>query len=724
MSFFEERQKQKKALEDEAFIKSFQNLAGAVLGEKTEGIQDSERLHLIRIIEELGRYLDICIPYSSHPDLSVEWYQEEYFRPQGIMWRKVHLSDFWYRNVTGIMLGEFADGERVVLFPSGIGGYCYKDPRTGSRIRITKKNAGLFKPEATLYYRTLPIRPIGKRDVAAFIRKCVSIPETLMLIAATAAVMVLGMVTPAMTKLLLSDVAVSGDLRMLNVILAILLIITGASFVMTSIKQLLLARLSTKVAVPLQAAFMMRILTAPAGELKHFTAGDMGNRIGSMYNNMKTLLNMFLSILLTAVCSLLCFIQMFVFAPGPAGIALIITAVLAALYTLILYRQTVISADRMSAQAEEAGLTYSLIDGMAKITLSGAEKRAFSVWADVYRKSIRTLYNPPLLLKISGMLTPVIMLAGTMLLYLTAVTTHVSQADFYAFLSSYGILTSAMTMISSGSSRFAAALPVFRMLEPVMRCDPESDSEKEVVQNLKGDISFQNVTFGYVDHMPPVLENLNLDIHAGEYVAIVGATGCGKSTIVRLMLGFETPDHGGIYYDGKNIKSLDLTSLRRNIGTVLQNGEVFQGTIYSNITIAGTGLTEEDAWEAARIAGIADDIDRMPMKMNTPLPDGGRGVSGGQLQRLLIARAIVSKPKILIFDEATSALDNITQKAVSEALGTMQCTRIVIAHRLSTVQNCDRILCLEKGGIVEEGTYDGLIKKDGFFAELVRRQRL
>ena len=193
---------------------------------------------------------------------------------------------------------------------------------------------------------------------------------------------------------------------------------------------------------------------------------------------------------------------------------------------------------------------------------------------------------------------------------------------------------------------------------------------------------------------------------------------------MRLLLGFEKPDYGDIFYDGKNLKALDETSLRRKIGTVLQSGEIFQGTIFSNITVSGTDLTEEDAWEAAEIAGIADDIRRMPLKMNTPLPDGGRGVSGGQKQRLLIARAIVSKPSVILFDEATSALDNVTQKAVSDAIGEMPCTRVVIAHRLSTIKNCDRILCLDKGHIVEEGTYEELISHNGFFSKLVNRQQI
>ena len=548
----------------------------------------------------------------------------------------------------------------------------------------------------------------------------VSPAELMWLLCTTVGALLLSMVTPAMTKLLTSHVAELGDLQMLYVVLAVLLLVTGAAFLVTAMKQLVLSRIGTKVAVPLQAAFMMRILSAPAGELRDFSAGDLGSRVGVMYSSLKTLLDMFLSIMLTAACSFICFPQMFHYAPGPAMIALLVTLALIILYALVIRTRFHVSEDRMRFQAQESGLTYNLIEGMQKIILSGAEKRAFSVWARVYRRSIRTIYDPPMLLKIFGVLTPVILLAGTIGIYPTAVHGGLSQSSFYAFLSSYAILTGALTMISTNAVNFADALPVFRMMKPVMDMAPEVGEQKEVVEKLRGNIALRDISFRYDDGSPNILENLNIEIQSGEYVALVGATGSGKSTILRL----ETPDHGEVLYDGKNLNTLDVTSVRRKIGTVLQDGEVLRGTILSNITVSDAGLTEDDAWAAAEIAGIAEDIRRMPMKMYTPLPDNGQGVSGGQKQRLLIARAVAAKPTVLYFDEATSALDNVTQKAVSDAIGEMACTRFVIAHRLSTVQNCDRILCLDQGHIVEEGSYEELMQKQGFFAELVKRQQI
>lgn len=724
MSTFDERQRAKGKLEDEMLIESFYKLANVVVKKPVGGAPGSERLQMAAAMDDLGSCLNVTIPYASNPDLTEEWYQEECFRPQGIMWRTVQLKESWYEDAIGAMLGSLADGTPVVLMPAGSRGCLYRDPETGRKVRVTRANAGLFRPEATLYYRPLPQRKIDMGDVWAFIWKCMSRREVLAVLAATVAVTLLSMVSPYMTKLLTSSVVETSDQLLLTAILFVLILVSVAYFLVSSIKQLLLASVGTKVALPVQAAFMMRVLIAPAGQIRGFSAGDLGTRVGNLYNNVKSLVNMILSMLLTAVCSFICVPQMLSYAPSLVGVALIIAFILIALYAVVIKKQVDVSTDRLMYQAEESGLTYSLIDGMQKITLSGAEKRAYSLWARVYRKSMQPVYDPPFLLKVFSTLTPIIMLAGTIVMYAIAATTGVSQSDFYAFLSSYSILTGALSTIGSSATGFAQSLPTFHILKPVMDFQPETGEGLEVVKELKGNISLRNVTFRYAEDLPPVLEDLNIEIQSGEYVAIVGPTGCGKSTVLRLLLGFETPNRGEVLYDGKNLKSLDLTSLRRRIGTVLQDGEVFKGTIFSNITIAGTDLAEDDAWQAAEVAGIAEDIRAMPMKMNTPLSDGGRGVSGGQKQRLLIARAIVSKPSVLFFDEATSALDNETQKAVSDRIGEAPCTRLVIAHRLSTVEDCDRILCLNQGHIVEEGTYDELMQKGGFFAELVRKQQL
>lgn len=369
-------------------------------------------------------------------------------------------------------------------------------------------------------------------------------------------------------------------------------------------------------------------------------------------------------------------------------------------------------------------MTYALITGIQKIKLAGAEKRAFARWGNLYAQSAKMTYDPPMFLKLNSVISLAISLTGTLVMYYMSVRAGLSVADYYAFNTAYGMVSGAFLSLAGIALSAAQIRPILTMVQPFFDAVPEVSDGKQVIERLSGSIELNNVSFRYNENMPLILDDLSLKIRPGQYVAIVGRTGCGKSTLLRLLLGFEKPQKGAIYYDGKDLERIDLRSLRRRIGVVMQNGKLFQGDIYSNIVISAPWLSQQDAWEAAELTGIAEDIRRMPMGMNTVISEGSGGISGGQRQRLMIARAIAPKPKILMFDEATSALDNITQKKVSESLDRLKCTRIVIAHRLSTIRQCDRILVLDHGRIVEDGTYDELIASDGFFAELVARQRL
>jgi ABC-type bacteriocin/lantibiotic exporter with double-glycine peptidase domain len=260
------------------------------------------------------------------------------------------------------------------------------------------------------------------------------------------------------------------------------------------------------------------------------------------------------------------------------------------------------------------------------------------------------------------------------------------------------------------------------MVKPIFDAVPETDESKKIVTSISGNIELSNITFRYTEGGPIILDNINLKTNPGDYIAIVGRSGCGKSTLLRVLLGFEKPQAGAVYYDGYDLETLDVRSVRQCFGVALQNGKLFSGDIFSNIIITAPWSTLDDAWRAARMAGIEADIKAMPMGMHTMISEGSGGISGGQRQRLLIARALVSNPKTLLFDEATSALDNITQKHVTDSLSELGCTRIVIAHRLSTVKNCDRIIVMDKGKIAEEGNFDELMEKKGLFYEFAQRQ--
>ena len=365
-----------------------------------------------------------------------------------------------------------------------------------------------------------------------------------------------------------------------------------------------------------------------------------------------------------------------------------------------------------------------MVSGIQKLRLAGTVWRAFGRWGKMYAESATLTYNPPIFLKLGSVISTAITLIGTMLMYYLAIRNHVSVSEYYAFNSAYGMVSGAFLSLTGIAASIAQIRPILEMAKPIMETVPEIDESKAMVTRLSGGIELNNVSFRYREDMPLILDNLTLKIRPGQYVAIVGRTGCGKSTLMRILLGFEQPQKGAVYYDGRDLRTLDPKSLRRRIGSVMQDGKLFRGDVFSNIVISAPWLTLSDAWEAAEIAELAEDIRHMPMGMNTLISEGQGGISGGQRQRLMIARAVAAKPRILMFDEATSALDNLTQKQVSEALDQMKCTRIVIAHRLSTIRQCDRIIVLDSGHIIEDGTYEELIAKNGFFADLVSRQRL
>ena len=378
-----------------------------------------------------------------------------------------------------------------------------------------------------------------------------------------------------------------------------------------------------------------------------------------------------------------------------------------------------LSKRQMELSSKMSGMTYQFLTGVQKIKLSGSETRAFSRWLNHYTKEAALSYNPPKFILFNGVISSAISLIGTIVMYFFAVQSNVSVADYTAFNAAYGMLSGALMSVANIALTTARIEPILEMAKPIMETQPEVSEGKQLITKISGDIELSHVSFRYEDNSPLVVDDLSLKIRPGQYVAIVGKTGCGKSTLLRLLLGFEKPQKGAVYYDGKDIETVDLRSLRKKIGVVTQNGKLFQGDIYSNIVISAPYLSVDDAWKAAEIADIADDIRRMPMGMHTIISEGAGGISGGQKQRLMIARAVAPDPKILMFDEATSALDNITQKKVSEALDSLKCTRIVIAHRLSTIKQCDRIIVLDGGKIIEDGTLTkNYSLKKAFFTNL------
>jgi ATP-binding cassette subfamily C protein len=300
--------------------------------------------------------------------------------------------------------------------------------------------------------------------------------------------------------------------------------------------------------------------------------------------------------------------------------------------------------------------------------------------------------------------------------------TPLQAGAFIAFSTAFGSLSQGMMSTIQAIIQINAIKPMYEMSKPILNTLSEYDEMKANPGKLQGKIRVSHLNFKYSEEGPLVLHDVSMDIKAGEYVALVGSSGSGKSTLFRMLLGFEKPESGQVYYDDMDIGLVNVKEVRRQLGVVLQNGQLMSGDIFTNIIGSNTKLNMEDAWRAAEMAGLTDDIRQMPMGMHTVISEGAGTLSGGQKQRILIARAIVHNPRILYFDEATSALDNKTQSRVSNSLSKLDCTRVVIAQRLSTVVNCDRIIVMDKGRIVEMGGYQELINKDGIFASLAKRQ--
>jgi NHLM bacteriocin system ABC transporter ATP-binding protein len=591
-------------------------------------------------------------------------------------------------------------------------------------VNLRGKNENLVLDEAVAFYKPFPLKRMNIASFMKYLVEQIAPSDLAFLGGATAVATVVGMLMPKLNNMLFSDVLASGSGQALLGI-AILMICTTLSVLMVNIIQsLAMMRVNTKLGINVQAAAMMRLLTLPANFFRTYSSGEMSSRVSYISSLADQLVRMALSTGLTSIFSLAYVTQIYVYAPALVAPALVIILVNVVVSAVTMLLQVKISKQQMELSAKNDGMCHGLITGIQKIRLSGAEHRAFARWGKLYAKSAQLIYNPPMILKVSRVLGTAISVIGTMVLYYAAVKSKVSISEYYAFNTAYGMVFGAFMTLAGTATTIANIKPTLDMVRPILETVPEIDETKKMVTQLKGGIELNNVSFRYSEDMPMILDNLSLKIHPGQYVAIVGKTGCGKSTLMRTLLGFETPQKGAVYYDGQDLKSLDPKSLRRRIGTVMQDGKLFMGDVYSNIVITAPWLTLDDAWEAAEIAGIAEDIRRMPMGMHTIISEGQGGISGGQRQRLMIARAVAPKPKILMFDEATSALDNLTQKQVSEALDKMKCTRIVIAHRLSTIRQCDRIIVLDGGRIIEDGTYEQLIAKNGYFAELVARQRL
>ena len=725
MRWFDEQIRQRKAQEDRILSESLYEIAGAISGKnKIFDIKDKRKLTAHAVDEILSFYhlrgRDVPKSITETED------QLEYLlRPHGIMRRHIQLKKGWHKDAAAPMLATRVDtGTAVALIPRRGSGYLFQDAVSGKTCRVTQQNESLFDCNAICFYKPFPQKRLDGKELTRYILKTVPKRDFIFFAFVALAAILIGMAVPAIYNLLLKTAEYQTDLPPVAATAVFLITLTVGAGLFSSAKQLACSKIRNEMTLSVEAAAMMRILSLPLTFFRKHSAGELANRVQSISTLCLTIADIIICMGLSALFSMLFLVQIYVYAPSLLGISLCIMVLQLVFSMLCGKLHTKAKRKQIHYSDKEHGISYALISGIHKIKLAAAEKRAFAKWATAYSKTAKATYDPPFILKIKIVISAFITIAGGVGIYILAMKHRMEVADYFAFNCAYAIASAAFFNFTVIMSAVADARSQIENIGLFFEAAPEISPEKEILAQISGDIELSHVSFRYCDDMPNVIDDLSLKIKPGQYVALVGKTGCGKSTLMRLMLGFEKPQKGSVYFDNNSIDKIDLKSLRQKIGVVMQDGKLFQGDILSNITIAAPNMTVEDAWHAAELAGIAEDIKNMPMGMHTMISEGGGGISGGQKQRLLIARAIASKPKILLFDEATSALDNVTQKHVADSLAELDCTRIVIAHRLSTIKHCDRIIVLDGGRIAEDGTYDELMQKNGLFAALVARQTL
>ncbi len=724
MSWFDDQIRSRESNDARAFDHALRHIAGAVTGDPDPPDADQDSFAQ-GAVKEILRYYHLPEAQLPPGPSTLEERLGLLLSPSGMMHREVELKPGWRKDAFGAMLGFFKkDNAPVAFLPFGLSLYRYFDPVRGKYVLMNRERETLFSERAYAFYRPFPLKRLGLKELLRFIAGVPDLTDYLLMAAAALVVSLAGLLAPWITLFLFEKVIAEGGIMLLFSTGLFLLCASVGTLLFGAARTLVFTRIDTKLSICVEAATMLRLLSLPAGFFRDYAAGELSSRASYVNTLCSQLVDVILHTGLSSLFSLIYVTQIFAFAPGLVAPALLIILVTVSFTVLSSLMQMRLSKKQMLIGTKESGMSFAQVRGIQKIRLTGSEKRAFARWGELYAKQAELSYNPPLLIKLNAPISLAITLIGTIILYHAALATKVSPAEYYAFHTAYGMVSGAFMSLFGMALSAANIRPIFELAMPLLKAVPETAGKKERFSAFSGGIVIDDLRFRYRENAPYVFRGLSLKIRPGEYVAIVGRTGCGKSTLVRLLLGFEQPEGGAVYFDGKDLSSLDPASVRRHIGVVTQNGKLFQGDIYSNIAIAAPGLSLQEAWQAAALAGIDQDIREMPMGMHTVISEGAGGISGGQKQRLMIARAIAPRPKLLILDEATSALDNITQKKVAEALDAMKCTRIVIAHRLSTIKRCDRILVFEEGRIAEEGSFDELMEKRGAFYALVERQRV
>ncbi len=706
-------------------------LAGVLNPRRTEAI--AQGAPVLIAAQAVGKAMGAAIsPPARSEDLTrVKDPIEAITRASRLRFRRVLLRADWWKQDNGPLLAYTEEDNRpVALLPKGSGQYELFDPETQTRKPINAKLAETLAPVAYMFYRSLPQQADKALNLLRHVMRG-RYRDLLIVVSLAIGGTLLGMLTPQATAILM-DTAIPDSNRSLLLQLGMGLLAAALGSAIFELSQgILVTRLETGTETDMQTGLWDRLLTLPTAFFRRYSIGDLVGRVSAVQQIRQQIGATTMRSILSSIFALLNLALLFTYSVTLTWVALGVALVSILVTTasgILLLRQ---NQPLLELSGELNGLMVQLIDGVSKLRVAGAEQRAFAHWAKGYQEQVRRTVNIQLIEGAVQTVNQLIPTVTSVLLFWFAVGliqraqaqggVGLTAGTFLAFNSAFGTFMGGMTDLSNTITTSLDVVQLWRRAKVILEEKPEVDPSKADPGRLSGGILLDHITFRYREDGPLTLEDLTVRADPGEFIALVGPSGSGKSTVFRLLLGFDMPLSGTVYFDGQDLAGLDVGAVRKQIGVVLQNSRIMSGSIFDNIA-AGALVTLDEAWEAARMAGFAEDVESMPMGMHTVISEGGGNLSGGQRQRLIIARALVLRPKILLFDEATSALDNRTQAIVSASVDRLRATRIVIAHRLSTIRNADRIYVIEAGRVVQQGSFDKLSQEPGLFAELMARQ--
>jgi len=643
-------------------------------------------------------------------------------RASRVRCRKVALRGPWWKRDAGPLLGYLGEARApVALLPRARGGYLLQQPAGGPPRPLDPALAGQLDPFAFSFYRPCPVRPMALGDLAgtAWRETRGDLGWVLAMALAGAG---LGLALPLALALMTAEVIPQADPAQVWVLFATLALLAAGAALFDLARGLAFLRVEARSASSLQAAMVDRLLGLPAKFFTEFTVGDLIQRVTAVETIQAVLTGATVSGLLTAVGSGLNLGLMVYLAPGLGGLAAVL-AVAVVLGSVWLARLNLrLESGRQAAAARLSGMTFQMLNGVAKLRVAAAEGRAFAMWCGLLRAE-RKLAMAQSRADIGFLVLTRVLPADSLVVLFTGLRAPraLDPAHFLAFIAAFASFFTGLAAAGLNLRGAVQLAPLLERARPILAAVSEEDAARPDPGLLTGLVEASHLSFRYAAQGPQVLQDVTFHAAPGEFVAFVGASGSGKSTTLRLLLAFEAPETGVIHYDRQDLAALDVVALRSQLGVVLQHSRLLAGTVLQNI-VGVSPLTLEEAWEAAEAAGLADDIRALPMGMHTVVSEGGSTFSGGQRQRLIIARALARKPRIILFDEATSALDSRTQAVVSRSLERLNATRIIIAHRLSTIRNADRIYVMEQGRITQVGSYPELLGAPGLFRQLAARQ--